>query len=118
MIASLVFATFLCTATTDNADKCETEYRDVWAGVSEYHADKEACKAIKKTLFPDDVRANPRTGQYQFSGCYRVLPGEWVGMPKGSVYLINADESEPDSADDSFTDSAFKLEVEPVETDR
>jgi len=112
MIASLVFATFLCTVSPDGNDKCETAYLETWQGVSSYHADKKDCLAELKALFPGDgIRANKETQQYQFAGCYRVLPGEAVGLPKDAVYLINVDESQPDSADDSFTDFRSKLEL-------
>ena len=106
MIASIVFATFLCTVSADNNDKCETGYLKTWEGVSEYHADKVDCEAELKALFPDDIRVNTHTQQYQFAGCYRVLPGQWVGMPKDAIYLQNVQD-----ADDSFTDYRSKLEL-------
>lgn len=105
MIASLVFATFICTLTPDNTDKCETSYLKTWENVSQYHADKVDCEAELAALFPDDIRVNPVTKQYQFGGCYRVLPGESVGMPKEAVYMQNLQD-----ADDSFTDYRFKLQ--------
>lgn len=46
MIASIVFATFLCTLTPDNKDKCETAYLLTWQGVSDYRKDKEDCETI------------------------------------------------------------------------
>lgn len=106
MIASIVFATFLCTLDANGADKCETAYLETWQGVSSYRADKEDCEAELKALFPDDVRVNPKTQQYQFAGCYRVLPGQWVGLTPKAVYLQNVQD-----ADDSFTDKLSKLEI-------
>lgn len=99
MIASIVFATFLCTVTPDNKDKCERDYLQTWENVSEYQADKQDCEQMLSDLFPDDVRVNTETGQYQFAGCYRVIPGEWVQQPESAVYLQNVVD-----ADDSFID--------------
>lgn len=107
MIASIVFATFLCTLTPDNKDKCETAYLLTWQGVSDYRKDKEDCETELKSLFPDDIRTNEETKQYQFAGCYRVLPGEYVGLPGNTVYLQNVQD-----ADDNFSDYADKLETE------
>jgi hypothetical protein len=106
MIASIVFATFLCTLTPDNKDKCETAYHKSWQGGSQYSKDQADCKEQLKALFPDDVRSNPVTRQYQFAGCYRVLPGEWVGMNKNVYYLQNVDD-----ADDSFTQYKENINV-------
>ena len=106
MIASIVFATFICTLTPDNKDQCETTYLSTWAGAQTYTKDQADCKEELQALFPNDVRVNNETKQYQFGGCYRVLPGQWVGLTPKAVYLQNVDD-----ADDSFSDYRDRLET-------
>lgn len=108
MIASLVFATFMCVLTPDNTDTCEIAYLQTWESSQDYRKDQEDCKAEVAALFPGDgVKVNSVTGKYQFGGCYRVMPGKWVDQSPDVVYLQNVID-----ADDSFTDYRQKLTVE------
>lgn len=108
MLASIVLASFLCTIDSNNADKCEVAYEEVWtASGSTYARDRDDCAGLLERRYPNDITNDPQDpNKFTFAGCYRVLPGEWVGLTPKAVYLQNVYD-----ADDSFTDRMSKLEL-------
>lgn len=108
MIASIVLASFLCTIDSNNADKCQVAYEEVWtSSPASYVRDRDDCAALLDQRYPNDITNNPKNpNEFTFAGCYRVLPGAWVGLTPEAVYLQNVYD-----ADDSFTDKMFKLEL-------
>lgn len=107
MLASIVLASFLCTIDSNNADKCEVAYEEVWVTVQDYHGSRDKCAEILEQRYPNDVTNDPQdANKFTFAGCYRVLPGSWVGLTPDAVYLQNVYD-----ADDSFTDKMSKLEL-------
>lgn len=107
MLATIVLASFLCTVDSNNADHCQVSYEGVWQNINDYHKDRDNCITVLDALFPDDVINDPKDpNKFTFAGCYRVLPGQWVGLTPKAVYLQNLQD-----ADDSFTDKLSKLEI-------
>lgn len=108
MIATIVLASFLCTVDSNNAEKCETAYEEVYAGTdSEYRRDAADCVTILNQRYPEEVTLVPDDrNKFLIAGCYRVLPGQWVGLSPKEVYLQNLQD-----ADDSFKDKMQRLEL-------
>lgn len=108
MIASIVLASFLCTIDSNNAEKCEVAYEEIYAASAvEYRADAADCIVELDKRYPNDITNDPQDpNKFTFAGCYRVLPGQWVGLTPKAVYLQNIQD-----ADDSFIDKMAKLEL-------
>lgn len=108
MLATIVLASFLCTVDSNNAEKCEVAYEEIYAGSSmEYRRDAADCVNLLNQRYPEEVTLVPNDrNKFLIAGCYRVLPAAYIGGKPTQVYLQNIQD-----ADDSFTDHSDKLKL-------
>lgn len=108
MLAIIVLASFLCTVDSNNAEKCEVAYEEVYAGnATEYRRDAVDCVTLLNQRYPEEVTLVPNDrNKFLIAGCYRVLPAKLVSGKAKEIYLQNIQD-----ADDNFTDKMQRLEL-------